>query len=194
MDEINDFKDGHAKSTKTTKGGKVSNKAPTYPVATIAKLLMLSDRRVQQLTKEGVIPKAERGRYELAPAVQGYIRFLQERSLRSDSSPIDYHVEKARLTKAQADHAEIDLAKARGDVASVEQVERNLSGLFAEVRTNIRNIPDRVVSSLIGNTDEREFKAVLLREIDLVLTALAESDVLIEPSDDDEDADADGAV
>lgn len=168
-------------------------KSPTYPVATIAKLLMLSDRRVQQLTKDGVIPKAERGRYELAPAVQGYIRFLQERSLRSDASPIDYHVEKARLTKAQADTAEIELAKARSDVASVAQIERNLANLFAEVRTNIRNIPDRVVSSLIGSTDEREFKAVLLREIDLVLTALAVSDVLIEPSDD-KDADADGEV
>jgi len=169
-------------------------KNPTYPVSTIAKLLMLSDRRVQQLTKDGVIPKAERGRYELAPAVQGYIRFLQERSLRSDASPIDYHVEKARLTKAQADQAEIELAKARSDVASVSQIERNLSGLFAEVKTNLRNIPDRVVSSLIGMTDEREFKTVMLREIDLVLLALAESDVLIEPAEDEAGFSADGAV
>lgn len=169
-------------------------KAPTYPVATIAKLLMLSDRRVQQLTKEGVIPKAERGRYELAPAVQGYIRFLQERSLRSDSSPIDYHAEKARLTKAQADTAEIEAAKARQEVASVSTIERNLSGLFAEVRTNLRNIPDRVVSGLIGMTDEREFKEVLLREIDLTLTALAESDVLIEPAEDEPGAIPDGEV
>lgn len=189
MDEIKDFKDTHAKTAK--QGGKVS-KAPTYPVATIAKLLMLSDRRVQQLTKEGVIPKAERGRYELAPAVQGYIRFLQERSLSSASSPIDYHAEKARLTQMQASLAEIELVKARGDVVSVAQIEKNLAGLFAEVRSNIRNIPGRVVSSLIGMTDEREFKAVLLREIDLVLTALAEADVLVEPSDDDEDAGADG--
>ncbi|PUE21853.1 hypothetical protein B9Z43_01340 [Limnohabitans sp. MMS-10A-192] len=171
-----------------------STAAPTYPVATIAKLLLLSDRRVQQLTKEGIIPKAERGRYELAPAVQGYIRFLQERSLRSDSSPIDYHMEKARLTKAQADTAEIELAKARQDVASVKQIEKNLAGVFAEVRTNIRNVPDRVVSSLIGMTDEREFKARLLREIDLVLDALAEADVLIEPSEDEAGFSADGAV
>lgn len=168
--------------------------APTYPVATIAKLLLLTDRRVQQLTKEGVIPKAERGRYELAPAVQGYVRYLQDRSHRGSDSPIDYHAEKARLTKAQADQAEIDLAKARGDVCSVEQVERNLSGLFAQVQTNIRNVPDRVVSSLIGMTDEREFKTVLLREIDLVLTALAESDVLIEPSEDDAEFGADGEL
>lgn len=171
-----------------------STVAPTYPVATIAKLLLLSDRRVQQLTKEGVIPKAERGRYELAPAVQGYIRFLQERSLRSDSSPIDYHMEKARLTKAQADSAEIEAAKARQDVASVKQIEKNLAGLFAEVRTNIRNIPDRVVSSLIGMTDEREFKNILAREIDLALDALAESDVLIEASEEAEESTADGEI
>ncbi len=168
--------------------------APTYPVSTIAKLLLLSDRRVQQLTKEGVIPKAERGRYELAPAVQGYIRYLQERSLRTDSSPIDYHMEKARLTKAQADSAEIEAAKARQDVASVKQIEKNLAGLFAEVRTNIRNIPDRVVSSLIGMTDEREFKNILAREIDLALDALAESDVLIEASEEAEESTADGEI
>lgn len=167
---------------------------PTYPVSTIAKLLLLSDRRVQQLTKEGVIPKAERGRYELAPSVQGYIRYLQERSLRSDATPIDYHLEKARLTKAQADSAEIEAARSRGEVASVAQVERALSGLFAEVRTNIRTIPDRVVSSLIGMTDEREFKAVLLREIDLALNALAESDVLVEPSPSEAEISADGEV
>jgi phage terminase Nu1 subunit (DNA packaging protein) len=171
-----------------------STAAPTYPVATIAKLLLLSDRRVQQLTKEGVIPKAERGRYELAPAVQGYVRFLQERSLRSDSSPLDYHMEKARLTKAQADSAEIEAAKARQDVASVKQIEKNLAGLFAEVRTNIRNIPDRVVSSLIGMTDEREFKNILAREIDLALDALAESDVLIEASEEAEESTADGEI
>ena len=192
MDDLSGFKAEHVSSVK--RGGGVSTKAPTYPVGTIAKLLLLSDRRVQQLTKEGVIPKAERGRYELAPAVQGYIRYLQERSLRTDSSPIDYHMEKARLTKAQADREEVEAAKAVGDVVSVKQVEMNLSNLFAEVRANFRNIPDRVVSALIGSTDEREVKAVLLREIDLVLESLAESDVLIEPAEDEAGFGADGEV
>lgn len=166
---------------------------PTYPVATIAKLLLLSDRRVQQLTKEGVIPKAERGRYELAPAVQGYIRFLQERSLRSDSSPIDYRTEKARLTKAQADLAEIEAANARGEVAPVAQIERAWANFCAETRVRARNIPERVVSSLVGCTDEREIKAILLREIDQVLTEMADADALIEPTED-EGAAEDGEI
>ena len=157
--------------------------APTYPVATIAKLLMISERRVQQLAQEGAIPKAERGRYELAPTVQGYIRYLQERSVHSDAT-IDYAVEKARLTKAQADLAELTLARERRDVVSVALLEKNLSGLFAEVATNLRNIPGRIVSALVGQTDERAIRRLVLAEIDQVLQALSERDVMIEPVDE----------
>ena len=170
---------------KIAGGGKSVSGSPTYPVGTIAKLLMLSERRVQQLTAEGVIPKAERGRYELAPAVQGYIKFLQERTLGpGHSGPIDFHAEKARLTKFQADTAEIELAKARAEVVSVRAVEKNLSNVFAQIRANLRNIPDRVVSALIGTTDERKFKTVLMEEIDMALDALADADVMIEEPDD----------
>ena len=83
--------------------------APTYPVATIARLLLLTERRVQQLVKEGVIPKTERNRYELAPAVQGYIRYLQERIAGNPSAPVDFQLEKSRLVKIQADKAQIEL-------------------------------------------------------------------------------------
>lgn len=174
------------REVKTARGGKVSAKAPTYPVATIAKLLMLSDRRVQQLTKEGVIPKAERGRYELAPAVQGYIRYLQERSLRSDASPIDYHMEKARLTKNQADIAEVDAAKARGEVADIEHIQRVWAGICAESRIRFRNIPTRVVSVLVGETDERKIKDVLQSEIDQVLDGMADFDPHVDPVEDED--------
>ena len=42
---------------------------PTYPVSTIAKLFNLTERRVQQLASEGVIPKPERGKYDLVASV-----------------------------------------------------------------------------------------------------------------------------
>lgn len=53
---------------------------PSYPVATIAKLFNLTERRVQQLAKEGVIPKPEKGKYDLIGCVRGYIAYLQERA------------------------------------------------------------------------------------------------------------------
>jgi hypothetical protein len=50
----------------------------TQPVAVIARLLDLTERRVQQLAREGIIPPAarsgnERGRYDLVGAVRGYV-------------------------------------------------------------------------------------------------------------------------
>lgn len=164
----------------------------THPVGTIAKLLMLSPRRVQQLTADGVIPRAERGRYEIAPAVQGYIKYLQDRAI-TGNGDIDYATEKSRLTKAQADLAEIEVARSRGDVVGAEQLTRNLTNLFTEVRTNMRNIPGRVSSSLLGLTDERKLKTVLLAEIDQALTSLSEMDMDIVDSDE-ENAAGDGAI
>lgn len=99
-----------------------------------------------------------------------------------------------RKLAAETELSELELAKARGDVVGVSQIERNLASLFAEIRTNVRNIPDRVVSSLIGMTSEREFKEILLREIDLVLTALSESDVIIESDDEEAEGDHGGDV
>lgn len=94
---------------------------------------------------------------------------------------------KRRKLEAETKLAELELDKATGNVVEVEYLHRNLSGLFAEIRTNIRNLPDRVVTALIGMTDEREFKAVLLKEIDIILTDLSEMAVFVEPDDEQSD-------
>jgi len=48
------------------------------PIVVIARLLDLSERRIQQLSREGVIPKAERGQYDLVGAVRGYVAYLRD--------------------------------------------------------------------------------------------------------------------
>jgi phage terminase Nu1 subunit (DNA packaging protein) len=90
---------------------------------------------------------------------------------------------KRRRLVADTELAELNLAKAKADVIPIDQAERMVSRAFAEVRAGMRNVPGRVVSQLIGETDERRFKSVLLEEIDQALTALAEADL----AGDDED-------
>jgi phage terminase Nu1 subunit (DNA packaging protein) len=153
----------------------MSNLKPTYPVGTIAKLLLISERRVQQLTKDGIIPKADRGRYELAPVVQGYIRFLQDRNLKADNNlVIDVNSEKARKIKAEADIAELEAAKKKGETANIKDVRVAVEKAFAEVRTNMRNIPSRLATQLIGEQNETSIKQKILMEVDLALNALAD--------------------
>lgn len=94
---------------------------------------------------------------------------------------------KRRKLAAETTMAELELAKAKGEVAPLDQMERNLSKLFAEIRANMRNIPGRVVTRVIGETDERKIKAALMDEIDQVLEALASLDLAVDDPQEDEE-------
>lgn len=164
---------------------------PTYPAKTIAKLLMLTERRVQQLVKEGVIPRAERGRYELAPAVQGYIRYLQERMAGNASQveSIDYHKEKARKIKAEADIAEIEAAKRRAEAIDAQEVKRAWQLILSEVRANmIGTTPARIAQLIRGLENETDIKRIVREEIELAMKVASETDV-DELFDDSEELD-----
>lgn len=91
-------------------------------------------------------------------------------------------LERRKLAAITAKH-ELELAKARGDVAPLDQVERMVARAFAEVRGQVRNIPGRVVTRLLGETDERRFKQVLMDEIDQALEALADTSLVEEDED-----------
>lgn len=153
---------------------------PTYPAKTIAKLLMMTERRVQQLAKDGVIPKADRGRYELAPAVQGYIRFLQDRMAGNASQvdSIDYHVEKARKVKFEADIAEVEASKRKEQAIDAVEVKMVWHAILGEIRANmLGSTPARIAQLLIGVQDEIEIKRIVRGEIELAMKAASQTDM-----------------
>ena len=87
--------------------------AATQPIGVIARLLDLSERRVQQLSREGVIPKAERGQYDLVGSVRGYVRYLRDQALKAQAGAPDYAAERARFIRARADLAEMEAEEKR---------------------------------------------------------------------------------
>ena len=134
----------------------------TYPIAVIARLLDLTERRVQQLTREGVIPRTERGRYELVPAVRGYIRYLRDRSVGRDGATIpDIAAERARLTREQADRAAMENAKARGELVLAPTVQKALERTFTAFKARIEAIPRKAVPRLKGVTGDAAREKVL---------------------------------
>ena len=145
-------------------------KQATYPIGTIAKLLLISERRIYQLVNDGIIPKHERGRFELAPAVQGYIRFLQERQMGGNASPTDYNTEKARLTKLQADYKEIELAQLKGTLMPMELVVETWQGHIGNARAKLLAFPPKAAAQSIGMDNyiqsERFFKSLINEALD----------------------------
>ncbi|MDF7673531.1 terminase small subunit [Acetobacteraceae bacterium ESL0709] len=78
--------------------------------------------------------------------------------------------------RVKLEQEKLKYAKAAEMVVPVDQMERRLAIVFAEIRTNMRNIPGRVASIILGETNERTLKHVLLEEIDRALTGLSEFD------------------
>lgn len=92
---------------------------------------------------------------------------------------------KRRKLAAEAERAELEVAKAKGEVAPVREFERAQAAAMAAIRTNLRNVPGRAVLQLLGCTDENDFKQKLMAEIDLALVTAAEAELDL---GEDEDA------
>lgn len=136
--------------------------AQTYPVAVISKLLDLSIRRVYQLSNDGVIPRAEKGRYELVPAVRGYIRYLRDRAIGTDALPDEAaRASRARLLKAQAEAQEMENAKVRGDLLPKDPVERAVTAVLGVVRNRILAIETKLPMRVMGCNSLQEIQAIV---------------------------------
>mgnify|MGYP001399180971 CR=1 FL=1 len=157
----------------------------TYSLETISKLLMLSERRCQQLVTDGVIPKHARGEYDLVKSVQGYVKFLRERAFGGVANT-DQHTEKTRLVSAQANIAEMTDAEMRGDLVRTEEIRRALYTAARTVRNSVQTISDRVASPIAGMTDQHDIHELIDNEVMQVLGNLGEDWGKILLNQDDE--------
>ena len=148
---------------------------PTYPIKTIAKLLMLTERRVQQLTKEGVISKEGRGQYELAASVQGYITYLKDRLAgdSDESGAINHREQQARYQKARADLAEMDADEQRGDLVHITVAGELWSQMASNMSTAVQGLGSRVSPLVVGNTDIKSVHKIINKECENILNELS---------------------
>ena len=91
--------------------------------------------------------------------------------------PDDMDELKLRKQKAETELAELELAEKKGEVALIAEFERAQSMVFAAIRANIMNVPQRAVLQLLGETDERTFKEKLKAELILALETSAEEEL-----------------
>lgn len=98
---------------------------------------------------------------------------------------LDDTVIRRRTAIAGMLQAELELEKARGNVAPIDEFEKVQARIMATIKAKIMNVPQRVVLSLLGETDETTFKRVLKAELSEALEQAATSDI----DEDDEDFD-----
>ena len=161
----------------------------TYSLETISKLLMLSERRCQQLVKDGIIPKHPRGEYDLVQSVQGYVKFLRERAFGGVANT-DQHAEKTRLVSAQANIAEMTDAEMRGELVRTDDIRRTIFSAARSVRNSVQTISDRISLPIAGMSDLHDIHTLIDGEIMHVLGDMDKAwELLLPEVSDDRDTD-----
>jgi len=105
---------------------------------TLAGVLGLTVRRVDQMATAGTIPRAAGGLFDLPTAVQAYIAF---RTRRLDAA-------KERKTLAEAELAEMRAAALRQELLDAKEVEREWSNIIRDIRASVMALPGRLAGRL----------------------------------------------
>ena len=157
-----------------------------YSIAVIAKVLELSESRVFQLTRAGVIPKAARGQYEIIPAVQGYIRYLRNLTQAGGepNSAEEIVKDRARLIKAQAEALEMDNAITRGEYLPKKMVRSWIQRMVLACRAKLIALPTKTAPRVVGCSSVAEIEALLTKGIHEALDELACSEISERDGDD----------
>lgn len=151
----------------------------TFPLDTIAKLLDITPRRVNQLASEGIIPKADRGRYELVPVVRAYVKYLRDKSVNADVGVDSFSHQRARLTKIRADLAEMEKDQLAQKLIPAEDVEDAWSAVITNFRAKMIAIPTKASAVAFGAESVSEVKEILKDHIYEALEELSQVEVQV---------------
>ena len=96
---------------------------PSYPSATISKLLDITDRHLRRLVTDGILIRddGKRGRYPITN-VTLYIKYLRERAFGNEAKETDLQTERTRLAKAQADRTEMEVGQLQDSLIKSDDV------------------------------------------------------------------------
>ena len=150
----------------------MNSERKSYPVATIAKLLNLTERRIQQLAKDGVIPKPEHGQYDLIGSVQGYIAYLKNKSLLNNTNSYEERRLRIRLLSAKAEKAEIEIRMKRDELIPDHIAFDLIEEMNLAIRARLLVLPNKM-SPLLTNRTTGEIEKLLKDEVYEALTELS---------------------
>jgi phage terminase Nu1 subunit (DNA packaging protein) len=145
---------------------------------------------VHQLVKDGILPKASRGNYELVPSIKGYIKYLRDRSLGAidmeENNP-NIANERARLIKMQADKLAMEINEEKGKLLDAEKATSAWDNLIARCRAVLLGVPNRLANQIVAINNAQEVAQILKKAIYEALEELSTTENIGEPLDETQD-------
>jgi len=136
-----------------------------------AELLLLHRRQFTKLVQRGVIPKRERGSYELKEVVNAYVNYLRDQRDGRDTN------HRERYEKARADREEMEVAAAKGDLIPYELVEKHWVDAVMRFRSKILSLPNKAAPIVAQESDTEVVRNMMEEWLNEALEELSGSGV-----------------
>ncbi len=151
------------------------------PLHIIAKLFNRTERRVQQLSQEGVIPKSENGKYHLINCCAAYIRYLQNKLAEKGNGPEGN--ERKHLLQLQCEKLALEIKSSNREVLPADQVISIWSHMLLKLRSKILALPYRSASLVVNQNKLEDIEKIIKTLVHEALIELSEFDPAeLEPS------------
>ena len=143
----------------------------------VAEHLDLSTKRISELIRDGILP-SKLGRSPLnidvcRIAYISYLRKLGGYNKRSGSG--DIAEEKTRLTKAQADKAELEVSSLEGELIPAQLVQDTWADFVASIRAKLLGLPSKVAHQVLIAENYQDAELIIKDQVYEALDELAES-------------------
>lgn len=145
----------------------------------VAEHLDLSTKRISELIRDGILP-SKKGRSPLnldvcRIAYISYLRKLGGYNKRTGGG--DIAEEKTRLTKAQADKAELEVSELEGRLIPAQLVQDTWTDFVANVRAKLLSLPSKVAHQVIAMDNYAEAEQLIKSNVYDALMELGENGI-----------------
>ena len=148
-----------------------TRKTMTVGTTELAEILGMTDSRIRQLERSGIISKIGRGKYDLKKAVQSYCKYLKASVEKQEGLS-----EKDLLDRARCKKIELEIQVLQGDLHRAEDVERVMNDMLGAYRSRCLSIPYKLAPQLVSITDISIIQAAIKKEVYEALTELSNYD------------------
>ena len=138
----------------------------------LAEMFGLTPRRVNQLAKEGKLPRTDRGNYPFKECVRARIDALEEEITKLQQGDETEADARRRKAIADAGMAEIEFAEMRGEVIAVEDARQMLHDAISAT-VNKRRMMSKQIAPRLAGKSQHDIEAILEENEKTELSELA---------------------
>ena len=155
----------------------------------IAKFFGRSNRHIQQLTSDGILPVVKRTHkdgnlYDLIPTIQRYIKYLQgivdNRTKSTDELEAQRLNVDIKLKEAKADKEILELKILKSEVLRVEDVRAYVEDLAATTKALLTALPGRLAMDVLNASTAAEVSELIDIAVTEILNELKDYKFTIE--------------